>query len=79
MGAEEMDAITRDSDLICRFLSIQTPSSLDEDGAYDKTGAETACAWPVWVRLERKVAAESSLLNKSKNFVSQETSQVKSI
>lgn len=64
---------------MARFLSVDTPSSLDEEGAYDKTGAEAACAWPAWVCLERKVAAESSLLNKSKNFVTQETSQVKSI
>lgn len=64
---------------MARFLSVETPSSLDEEGVYDKMGGETACAWPVWVCLERKVAAESSLLNKSKNFVPQETSQVKSI
>ncbi|CAM9394922.1 unnamed protein product, partial [Bubo scandiacus] len=61
------------------FLSVETPSSLDEEGSYEKTGAEAACAWQVWVCLERKVAAESSLLNQSKNFVSQERSQVKSI
>lgn len=38
-------------------------------------GAEAARSWPLRVCLERKVAAESSLLNKSRNFVTQETSE----
>lgn len=57
MGAGEMEVITRNRVSSMEFLSVETPSSLDEEGAYDKTGAETACVTPVWVCLERKVSA----------------------
>jgi len=57
---------------VAKFLSVETPSSLDEEGACNKMGAENGCAWLAWVCLEGKVAAESSLLNNTKNFVSRD-------